>query len=272
VVKASNGPVAIARRPRRIVSLSPTATEILFAIGAGSQVVAVDDKSSYPTKAPRTKLSGFNPNTEALATYKPDLVIYATEPGNLGTSLRTIGVPGILQPAAGRLNDTYAQILQLGVATGHRSQAGRIVNKMKAEIGRIVRSLPRFKRPPTYYHELDENYFTATSKTFIGEIYRLLGLKNIADPADKQGSDYPQLSGEYIIKANPDLVFLADTRCCGQSARTVAARPGWQQIGAVQRGGVIELDDDIASRWGPRIVEFLRSVAEALKSFQPIQR
>lgn len=258
--------------PERIVSLSPTATEILFAIGAGSQVVAVDEASSYPTNAPRTKLSGYDPNTEALATYRPDLVVYSNEPGNLGPSLDAIKVHWIMQPPAERLDDTYAQILELGVLTGHRSEARKIVDEMKDEIEGIVRSLPRLSRPPTYYHELDENYFTATSNTFIGGVHALLGLKNIADTADQQGGGYPQLSGEYIIQANPDLIFLADARCCGQSAATVAARPGWDKIAAVQNGGVIELDDDIASRWGPRIVEFLRSAAQALKSLESTQQ
>jgi iron complex transport system substrate-binding protein len=267
-VAAAGGTVTIERRPRRIVSLSPTATEILFAIGAGPRVVAVDEDSSYPIEAPRTKLSGFNPNTEALADYRPDLVIYSIEPGNLGASLDALGVPGILQPPAENLADTYAQILELGVATGEREEADRVVTGMKTEIAKIVQSRPLFPRAPTYYHELDENYFTATSKTFIGGIYELLGLKNIADAADHQGRGYPQLSGEYIIEANPDLVFLADARCCGQSAQTVAARPGWEKIAAVQHGGVIELDDDIASRWGPRIEEFLRSVAQSLSSVE----
>ena len=118
--------------------------------------------------------------------------------------------------------------------------------------------------PLTYYHELDPTYFSATSKTFIGQVYSLLGLKNIADPADADGSGYPQLSAEAIIAANPDMVFLADTKCCQQTAQTVAARPGWNVITAVKDGGVVPLDDDIASRWGPRIVDYLRSVAAAV--------
>jgi iron complex transport system substrate-binding protein len=271
-IEAANSKVTLRRRPARIVSLSPTGTEILFTIGAGTQVVAVDENSNHPPRAPRTPLSGLNPNIEALATYEPDLVIYSAESGNLGTSLQTIGIPAILQPAARHLSDTFAQILELGAATGHRDQAGEVVRKMKAEIKEIVESRPRLDRSLTYYHELDETYFTATSNTFIGEIYGLLGLRNIADQADKDGSGYPQLSGEYIIKANPDLIFLANAKCCGQSARTVAARPGWLQIKAVQGAGTIELDDDIASRWGPRTVDFLRSVAAALESLEPAQR
>ncbi len=268
-VQAANGKVVVPRRPTRIVSLSPTATEILFAIGAGPQVVAVDDRSSYPAEAPRTSLSGFTPNLEGIASFRPDLVVYSSEPGNLGSGLDDFGFPGILQPAAAGLDDTYRQILELGTATGRNTRAAELVEEMEGQIEEIVESLPRFPRAPSYYHELDENFFTATSKTYIGEAYTLLGLANIADPADRLGSGYVQLSGEFIIKSDPDLILLADARCCGQSAQTLAARPGWSRMRAVTDGVVIPLDDDIASRWGPRTVEFIRSIAQGLNSFEP---
>ena len=255
------GSVTVPRSPERIVSLSPTATEILFAIGAGPQVVAVDEASSYPAEAPRTGLSGYTPNLEALASHRPDLVVYSSDPGELGAALATLGTPGLLQPPAERLEDAYRQIIDLGAATGRRAEATKLVESMKRRIAAISRSVPELESPASYYHELDEGYYTATSKTFIGEIYGLLGLVNIADRA---GTGYVQLSGEYIVQANPDLIFLADARCCGQSAATVAARPGWDRIDAVRNGAVFALDDDIASRWGPRTVDLLEAVADRL--------
>ena len=263
------GKVELAQRPTRVVSLSPTATEMLFAIGAGGQVVAVDDNSNYPAGAPRTKLSGYQPNVEAIAGYRPDLVVFANDPGDLAASLRKLGIPAAALPAANRLDDTYAQLRQLGKATGHDAQAEALVASMRAEIQQVVASA-RLQRPLTYYHELDKSLFTATSKTFIGQLYAQLGLRNIADKADKEGSGYPQLSPEYVIKADPDLIFLADTKCCGQSAKTVAARPGWDQVRAVKHGAVVELDDDLASRWGPRVVDFLRTVAAKLKTLAAV--
>ena len=257
--------------PKRIVSLSPTATEMLYAIGAGGQVVAVDDQSSYPRRAPRTRLSGFRPNAEAVARYRPDLVVVASDSNNVVGALRRLRIRVQVDPAARNLSDSYAQIRRLGVATGHAAAADRVVRRMKRGVAQAVRSLPQPRRPLTYYHELDQNLFTATSKTFIGQVYGLLGLRNIADPADKTGSGYPQLSAEFLIAANPDLVFLADTKCCGQNARTVAGRPGWDAIAAVQRGAVIPEDDDVASRWGPRIVDFLRDVARRVAPFQRAQ-
>jgi iron complex transport system substrate-binding protein len=263
------GKVVLDRQPKRIVSMSPTATEMLFAIGAGGQVVAVDSNSNYPEEAPKTDLSAYQPNLEAVAGYKPDLVVYSDDPGELAAGLGKLGIPALQQPAAKRLDDTYAQIDQLGRATGHAAEAGQLATTMRGELEKIA-AAGRPQRPLTYYHELDKNLYTATSKTFIGQLYAQLGMENIADAADKDGSGYPQLSAEYVVKADPDLIFLADTKCCGQSARTVAARDGWDQLTAVKSGGVAELDDDVASRWGPRVVDFLRTVAAKVDTLEAV--
>ena len=265
---AANGSVTIASKPARIVSLSPTATEMLFAIGAGAQVVAVDDQSNYPATAPKTKLSGFQPNVEAIATYHPDLVVASDDVAHLVASLTRISIPVMLEPAAKTIDDSYSQITQLGQATGHSAEATALTTSMKSRIQALIAGVPAFTTPPTYYHELDNTFFTATSHTFIGSVYGLLGLKNIADPADKKASGYPQLSAEYIIKANPQIIFLADTKCCGQTLASVKKRPGWDELSAVKAGRVILLDDDVASRWGPRIVDFLQIVENALKDLK----
>jgi iron complex transport system substrate-binding protein len=263
------GKLTLERQPSRIVSMSPTATEMLFAIGAGGQVAAVDSNSNYPKEAPTTDLSAYEPNLEAIAGYKPDLVVYSDDPGELAAGLGKLGIPALAQPAAKGLEDTYAQLDQLGRATGHVGEAGQLTATMRAEIAKIT-AASRPERPLTYYHELDKNLYTATSKTFIGQLYGQLGLKNIADAADKDASGYPQLSAEYVVKADPDLIFLADTKCCGQSAKTVAGRDGWDQITAVKSGGVVELDDDVASRWGPRVVDFLKTVAAKVESLETV--
>jgi iron complex transport system substrate-binding protein len=264
-VNAANGEITIEQRPDRIVSLSPTATEMLFAIGGGVQVVAADQDSSYPPQAPTTKLSGYEPNVEAIAKYDPDLVVISNDVGGLVKSLGKLSVPVLLEPAARNLHDTYAQIEQLGAATGHLAAAAHLVESMKSTIQRLVASAPRFSHSLTYYHELDQTYYTATSNTFIGQLYGLLGLRNIADEVTGASGGYPQLSAEYIIKADPDVIFLADAKCCGQSAKTVAKRPGWDQVQAVKDGAVFGLDDDIVSRWGPRVVDFLRVVVQDLE-------
>lgn len=254
---------ASAAPPHRIVSLSPTATESLFAIGAGKQVVAVDDQSDYPKRAPRTSLSGYTPNVEAIAGYRPDLVVLSGDANGVVDGLRKLGIRVLLQEAATNLAGAYAQINQLGVITGHKKNAQALVSRMKRAIAKSVKSVP--KRKLSVYHELDPTYYSATSKTFIGRIYKLFGLRNIADAADSSGSGYPQLSGEYILSANPSLIVLADTRCCGQSAATVANRPGWNGLSAVRNHRVVGIDDSVASRWGPRIVNFVQAVGKALR-------
>jgi iron complex transport system substrate-binding protein len=263
-IDAAGGSVEIAEQPDQIVSLSATATEMLFAIDAGEQVVAVDDQSNHPEDAPLTDLSGLEPNVEAIAGYEPDLVVASGDPGDLVSGLEALGVPTLVLPAAEALDDTYEQITQLGTATGHTDVAGDLVADIQADIDRIVEEVPERDEPPTYYHELDSTLFSVTSDTFIGEIYTLAGFENVADPADDgSAGGYPQLSPEFLIQADPDVIFLADTKCCAQDAATVAQRPGWGELSAVAEGNVVELDDDIASRWGPRVVDLLEVLVEA---------
>jgi iron complex transport system substrate-binding protein len=258
---------AAGEAPRRIVSLSPTGTESLFAIGAGDRVIAVDDQSSFPPQAPRTELSGFQPNVEAVAAYRPDLVVAAGE----GTAaavrgLRKLGVKVVVQPAAESLRDAYAQVEELGRLTGHAERAREVVAEMRAGISAAVDSAPS-GRGLSVFHELSPDYFSADSKSFIGRIYRLFGLANIADEAAAAaGSGYPQLSSEYIVAADPDLIVLADVKCCGQSPATVRRRAGWAGVAALRDGGVVAVDDDVASRWGPRVPRFAARIAAAIRA------
>ena len=258
---ASGAPAA---GPQRIVSLSATATETLFAIGAGKQVVAVDQQSDYPKQAPRTRLSYTSPNVEAIAEYKPDLVVVEYDPNGIVSALRGLGIRVLAQKAARTFDDVYGQIRQLGSATGHAKEASSLAARMKKQIAGLVAKGSRRARGLTVYHELEPDLYSATSSTFIGQIYKLFGLKNIADAADTGGTGYPQLSAEYVVSQSPDIVVLADVRCCGQTPKTVAARPGWSSISAVRTGTIVRLDDSVASRWGPRIIDFVRAVAAGL--------
>jgi len=260
------GVVHVRSRPRAIISLSPTATEMLYAIGAGSQVKAVDSDSDYPPQAPMTKLDALNPNLEAIVAYKPDLVVISNLSDNfdsLAKHLASFSIPVLYLPAPAGLSGVYSEFDQLGRATGHLGQAEREDATLRSQISHIVASVPRRAQPASYYYELDQTYYSVTSSTFVGSLLTLLGMKSIADSASGAASSggYPQLSSEYVVKANPDYIVLADTVCCHQSAATVATRPGWSGLTAVKGGHVIPLNDDIASRWGPRIVGLLRTVA-----------
>jgi iron complex transport system substrate-binding protein len=258
-------PAAQEKRPERIVSLSPSATETLFAVGAGQQVVAVDSASTYPEQAPRTPLSGLTPDPEAIASHKPDLVIVSSDVTNLTAALEKTGTKTLVMPDAKTLDAAYAQFAQLGEVTGHKAEGEDLARRTKADIDKLVAGTPKPAKPLSYYHELDQTYYSVTSATFLGSLYQQFGLTNIADGSDPTASGgYPQLSAEKIIQADPALIFLADTKCCGQNAQTVAARLGWNTLTAVKANRVFPLDDDIASRWSPRITDLARAVSAAV--------
>lgn len=262
VVDVANGQVVIEHRPEAIISLSPTASEMLFAIGAGDQVVAVDEYSNYPAEAPITDLSGFTPNLEAIASYGPDMVVVGNDVDGLVASLNDVGIPTLFLPAAVTFDDVYEQVRDLGVATGNETNAVGLADELSQEIEQLVAEAGPLGAGLRVYHELDPTLYSVTSVTFIGLVYSSFGLENIADSADPDGFGYPQLSAEYILEANPDLIFLTD--CCGGDTSTVSERAGWDSIGAVQHGAIAVLDADTASRWGPRLVEFIRVVAQTI--------
>jgi cobalamin transport system substrate-binding protein len=263
-IDAPNGSVTIEAEPQRIVSISPTSTEVLYAIGAGPRVVAVDTLSNHPPDAPVTDLTGFTPNLEAIAAYDPDLVILSYDPSDIVAGLEAIGVPVILHPTAMSLDDAFTQWEQIGAATGRLAASAALVGEVQSEIDAAFASLPDSASDLTYYYELEPSLYSATSTTFIGELLSGTDMTNIADDQDVDGFGYPQLSAEYVVASNPDLILLADTICCGQTAETVAARPGWDTLSAVRTGAVIELDDDVASRWGPRIVDLVDVVVAGI--------
>jgi iron complex transport system substrate-binding protein len=267
-VHGAGGVTVIAKAPGRIVSLSPTATEDLYAIGAGPHVVAVDDESDYPASAPRTKLSGFQPNVEAIAGYRPDLVVISDEsPASLAPALRKLDIPVLVNPAARSLAQAYTEIEQLGLATGREAQARDLVGRMKTQIATSVQSADGSGRGLGVYDEISQEYYAAASGTLAGQLFALFGLRNVADKApDPQGLGYPQLSAEYVVASNPDIVLLNDTVCCGQTVASVARRPGWSNMTAVRKHTIVALDEDVASRWGPRTPILAAEIARAVKN------
>jgi len=257
--------VTIAAEPQRIASLSATHTEIVYALGAGDRVVATDLFSTYPPEASGTeKVDSFSLNVEAVAVLDPDLVLLAFDPGDVVEGLAALGVPTLLFDAPLDLDGAYRQMIEVGDAIGAPEEAAALVAGIEEEIDALVSRFPEAGRGATYFHELDATLFTVTSDTFVGSIYGLLGMENVADPADQAGFGYPQLSAEYLLDADPDFIFLADT-AYGESAGTVASRPGWDRLSAVRGGRVIELDGDVASRWGPRLVDLVERIVSAVE-------
>ena len=255
-------PTAVPDRPQRIVSLSPMATEILFAIGAGDQVVAVDEFSNYPPEAPLTDLSGWDPNVEAVLSYEPDLVVMVNDANDLKAGLAAVDVPVMLSPAPAEFASGYAAIIDLGYAVGRLDEALELVRQLETEIGAALAAAP--EAPVRVYHELDDQYYSVSSGGFIGAVYAALGAINIADEADADGFGYPQLTEEYIVAADPELIVITDL--VGYTAADVAARPGWGDVAAVRNGNIVMVNADTASRWGPRLPRFIGEVADALQA------
>lgn len=251
----------------RIVSLSPTATEMLYGIDAGDCVVAVDSLSTHPDEVADkvTDIQAFEPNAEVILSYEPTHVLISYDPGIVAQlEAADPAIEVWTGDAAVDLEGVYAQIIELGALTGRTSQADDLVASMKERIAEATNGV-RAPEGTTVFYELDDTLYSVTSNTFVGSLMEPFGVTNIAD-AVASGNDYPQLNAEAIIAANPTVVFLADVKCCGQSAATVSARPGWDSIDAVREGNIVELDDDVASRWGPRVVELVEQFAAAFEA------
>lgn len=265
VYPVSVGDLTLDAQPMRIISLSPTATEMLYAVGAGAQVVAVDEYSNYPDEAAAlgTMLSGFEPNIEAISGFTPDLVIASYDPGTLVEQLGALNIPVFIANAATSIDNVYEQIEQIGLLTGHADTALQITAQMQTEIEAAIAGVVPPVEPISYFYELDNTLYSVTSNTFVGQIFNLFGLRNIADNVES-GNDYPQLSAEVVVSSDPDIIFLADTKCCNETAETVAARDGWGGLKAVTNNHIVELDDDVASRWGPRIIELVVAIRDAV--------
>ncbi|MDE3009101.1 MAG: ABC transporter substrate-binding protein [Acidobacteriota bacterium] len=273
------GASAVASPPGCVVSLSPTATETLFAIGAGKQVQAVDKDSNYPTKGlPRTRVDALNPSVESIIgvchatpthpSKKPNVVIISYNANSIQQKLTALGIKVIYQGAPSSLSGAYAQINQLGRVTGHVASAAHLVASLKKTIARDVASVPAHpSKNVTTYYEIDPTGYSVTSSTFVGALLKSLGVTNIAD-AQSTSADggYPQLTPEYVVSANPTLIFLADTLCCAATAQSVAARPGFSNVSAVMHNHVVGLSDDVASRWGPRLGLLMNQLTAAVKS------
>lgn len=265
--------------PRCVVSLSPTATETLFAIGAGPQVQAVDTDSDYPAHGlPKKRINALEPSVEALLgvcrptashpSTKPDLVVVAYNANDIVQKLTGFGVTVVTQSAPRSLAGAYDQMLALGRLTGHAAAARALVARLKGEVAADVASVPAHPHKTlTVYYELDPTYYSLTSATFVGSMLKSLGVVNIADAKSTSAdAGYPQLSAEYVIKADPKLIFLADTICCHQSRATLAKRAGFVAVAAVTHHHVVGLNDDVASRWGPRIGVLMGDLARGVRA------
>jgi iron complex transport system substrate-binding protein len=266
-VQRSDGKaLTLTKPPARVVSLSPGATEIIYAIGAESSLVAVDKQADYPDAAKNfaTKVDAFEPNVETIAGLTPDLVIVATDTNGIVGKLDGLKIPVLFEDidtSVKTVDDVFGQIRIIGQVTGRTDAAVDLINGLAGRVQVIKDALNGTNQStnPSVYHELDSTYYTASSSGFIGDLYRILRVRNIA--GDGRGAPYPQLTAETIIAANPQVIVLADEEF-GVSIDSVKARPGWDAIDAVKNDKIFAVDPDIISRPGPRVVDALEQLAK----------
>jgi len=265
IVDAVGREVTIEAQPQGIASLSPAATEILFAIGAGDQVIAVDKFSNYPEEATtRQQLDAYEPNLEAIAGVEPDLVVLFYDPGELADSLErldiTTAVLGSVEETPESVEAVFDQIRLLGQMTDHVQEAEDLVADMEERVEAIEEALADVEQGPRIFHEVDATLYTAAPASFVGGLYKILKAQNIAAGADQP---FPQLTQEVIIERDPEVIILADG-AYGESPDTVKARSGWGNISAVGNDRIFVIDPDLVSRPGPRLVEALETLARYL--------
>lgn len=246
---------------RAIVSHSPGATEILFAIGAGGQLVAADEFSNYPAAAKglkRVKYSDPNPETEI--ALQPDLVILATNQKAQVEPFRRIGLPVLYNQEPPDIDGVLANISLLGRITGHAAEAEALVGQMRSRIDAVTAKVADVPQGPKVFYELSDTLYSAAPQSFIGGMLLALKARNVAAGAT---TPFPQLTAEAVIAANPDVVLLADAQF-GATPERVGARPGWSAIAAVQSGRLYAVDPDVMNRPGPRVADAIETLARLL--------
>jgi cobalamin transport system substrate-binding protein len=261
VTDDSGGTVSLEAPPVAIVSLSAAHVEVLYAIGAGDQLIAGDLFSDCPAAAAELEqLDSFTPSVEAITALEPDLVVLGFSDPDLQTALAGVGISSLLQESPSDVAGVLDNIELLGRVTGHPEEATAYAAGMDARIDEIVAELPEAAAPPKVFHEVDNTLFTAGPGSFVGDLYELLKAENIAEAT---GEPFPQMTQEAIIAAAPDVIVLADEGEI-ENAQTVSARPGWDTIPAVQNERVYTVDPDIFNRPGPRMVEALETLSALL--------
>jgi len=259
--------VILPARPERIISLAPSNTEILFAVGAGEQVVGVTSYCNYPPEAAtRQQIGGITVQSisvETIIALEPDLILATQAQTEIIEALAQTGLAVIvLQPAT--LDDIYANIELVGQVTGHRDEAAGLTADLRrrtAAVQAAVAAVPAAERLSIFYEVWHEPLMTAGPQTFIGQIIELAGGENIF--ADVQ-EDWPQVSPEVVLTRNPAVILGPDSHGDVLTGDSLAGRPGWANIEAMRSGRIYLLNGDAVSRPGPRIIDMLEEIARDL--------
>lgn len=253
---------------KRIVSMAPSNTEILFAIDAGGQVIGRDEFSDFPAEAKNLPSigGGFGDyNNEAIVQLQPDLVLAAeiNTPEQV-KALEDLGLTVFLLANPTTLAELYDNLLLVGQMTGQEAKAAELVETLQQREAAVVDKLSAVSGRPRVFYELDNTDpsapWTAGSETFIDTLISMAGGDNVAGNLDGQ---YVQLSLEALLVEDPHVMLLGDA-AYGVTPESVGQRPGWEAISAVRDGRVYPFDDNLVSRPGPRLIDGLEALAKLL--------
>ncbi|MCK4884520.1 cobalamin-binding protein [Candidatus Bathyarchaeota archaeon] len=257
--------------PERIVSLAPSNTEILFAVGAGDKVVGVTDFCNYPydfeawvEAGNMTSIGSFkNPSVEPIVVLDPDLVLASKQSVDAVESLRSLGI-NVLVLDAKNISGVLRDILLIGRAADRYSEAVALESDLRQKIDAIANQAADATSTPKVYHEVFPS-MSAGPETFIDELITLAGGENIFHDA---ATRYPTVSSEAVIEKNPDIMVFPDSYMgrehFSETMEDVTNRPGWELISAVQNDTIYEIASDIISRAGPRLAEALEILAQMI--------
>ena len=259
--------VTVKAEPKRIVSLLPSNTEILFAVGAGEQVVGVTSFCNYPEAATKKEQVGGitvkSLSLEKIVALQPDVVLASGSQQEIIPALDKAGLTVIaLEPAT--FDDIFANIELVGRVAGHIDQAQSLTSQLRQRVAAVkakVDALPADQRPTVFYEVWHDPLMTAGPDTFIGQLITLAGGKNIFDDV---AEDWPQVSAETIVQRNPAVILGPSNHLDELTTTKISARPGWSNIAAVKNNRIYILDGDMVSRPGPRIVDMLEQAERDL--------
>ncbi len=263
-----NRTVSLPGATKRIVSLAPSNTEILFAVGAGSQVVGRDEFSDYPAEAkslPSVGGSMGKYNSEAIVNLKPDLVLAANiNPPELVDSLQKLGLTVYLLPNPTDLDGMYKNLETVAALTGHQAEAASLIDSLKKRVAAVDAKLKSVPDKPVVFYELDATDptapYTSGPGTFVDLLIQRAGGQNVGSSLKDA---WAQISSEQLVVQNPQIILLGDG-AYGVTPESVKARAGWQDIAAIKDGKIYTFDDNTVSRPGPRLVDGLETLAKLI--------
>lgn len=247
--------------PQRIMTLSAHATQIVCGIGAGDDLVAVEQYANCPEGSDeKPALDAYQPNLEAMVGYEPDLVFISQDVDGIVGALRRTGTAVLYLDLPLSIDGIYDEIEMFGRITGREGEAADVITDMRDRIGAIEEELADLDQGPRIFHELDPLLYTAAPDSFIGELYTLLKAENIAEGAVEA---YPQLSAEVVVERDPEVIILADEDS-GVTAESVASRPGWNDITAIREGRICVIDPNQISQPAPSVIDALEDLAACI--------